>query len=189
MDRYEIEVKEELDARWLRRFEGFTLSHLPDGRTRLSGELPDQAALHGALARDSRSGTDPLARRTDRAPAGWQPYLIHIIGGNTQMNSHLLDSLWQNRWAGAAVACGLAALAGLLVAWTMPRGPATATQALIIMALGLAAGLTAGLVCAPAGRCCWRPWPTWSRSNWPAAGWPGRRSARSGWTRPSASWR
>ena len=62
------------------------------------------------------------------------------------MNSHLPHSLWQNRWAGAAVACGLAALAGLLVAWTMPRGPATATQALIIMALGLAVGLIAGLV-------------------------------------------
>jgi hypothetical protein len=51
MDRYEIEIKEELDAHWLRRFEGFTLSHLPDGRTRLSGELPDQAALHGTLMR------------------------------------------------------------------------------------------------------------------------------------------
>jgi hypothetical protein len=62
------------------------------------------------------------------------------------MNSHLLDSLWRNRWAGTAVACGLAALAGLVVAWTMPRGPATATQALIIMALGLAVGLIAGLV-------------------------------------------
>ncbi len=62
------------------------------------------------------------------------------------MNSHLLDSLWQNRWAGAAVACGLAALAGRLVAWIMPRGPATAPQALIIMALGLATGLTAGLL-------------------------------------------
>ena len=51
MDRYEIEVKEQLDARWMRRFEGFTLNHLPGGITKLSGELPDQAALHGALAR------------------------------------------------------------------------------------------------------------------------------------------
>lgn len=51
MDRYEFEVKEQLDARWLRRFEGLTLRHLPDGRTLLAGELPDQAALHAALTR------------------------------------------------------------------------------------------------------------------------------------------
>ena len=36
---------------WLRRFEEFTLSHLPDGRTRLSSDLPDQAARHGARTR------------------------------------------------------------------------------------------------------------------------------------------
>ena len=62
------------------------------------------------------------------------------------MHLHLLHTLWQYRWAGAAVAIGVAALAGLLVALTMPHGPATAAQALIILAVGVAVGLTAGLV-------------------------------------------
>ena len=57
----------------------------------------------------------------------------------------LLAPLWEHRWAGAAVTIIVAALVGLLVALTMPRGPATATQALIIVALGLAVGVVAGL--------------------------------------------
>lgn len=62
------------------------------------------------------------------------------------MATHLLVPLWEHRWAGAAVTAGIAALAGLLVAATMPHGPATAPQALSVMALGLLVGLTAGLV-------------------------------------------
>ena len=59
--------------------------------------------------------------------------------------THFLTSIWGHRWAGAAVAAGIAALAGLVVAQTMPHGPATAPQALIVMALSLIVGLTAGL--------------------------------------------
>ncbi len=59
--------------------------------------------------------------------------------------THFLISIWGHRWAGAAVTAGIAALAGLVVARTMPHGPATAAQALIVMALSLFVGLTAGL--------------------------------------------
>ena len=47
---YRIHVASELDPSWSRHFEGLTLS--PDhGQTILAGPLPDQAALHGILAR------------------------------------------------------------------------------------------------------------------------------------------
>jgi len=61
------------------------------------------------------------------------------------MKASLSTLLWQKRWASAAVTVGVATLAGLLVDLTMPHGPATALQALSIMAIGLAVGLLAGL--------------------------------------------
>ena len=50
-DIYHIQVKEHLDDRWAARFQGLTLRHQADGTTLLSGPVPDQAALHGLLAR------------------------------------------------------------------------------------------------------------------------------------------
>lgn len=44
------------------------------------------------------------------------------------------------------ITIGVAALLGLLTALTMPRGPATAGQALLVMGSTLLAGLLAGLL-------------------------------------------
>jgi proline iminopeptidase len=52
----------------------------------------------------------------------------------------------KHRWWGTAVTALAAALVGLLIAFTMPRGPATAGQALVVMGSSLAVGLLAGLV-------------------------------------------
>ncbi|MBK8987283.1 MAG: alpha/beta fold hydrolase [Chloroflexi bacterium] len=57
-----------------------------------------------------------------------------------------LTQLWHHRWWILGISLGAAALAGLVVALTMPRGPATAVQALIVMASSLAVGLLAGLL-------------------------------------------
>ncbi len=48
---YEIRVKGHLDQRWARYFEGMTISLLSTGETVLSGEVMDQASLHGLLSR------------------------------------------------------------------------------------------------------------------------------------------
>jgi len=48
---YEIKVKGHLDEHWSEWFNGLTVSHDESGNTILSGPLPDQAALHGLLAR------------------------------------------------------------------------------------------------------------------------------------------
>jgi proline iminopeptidase len=47
---------------------------------------------------------------------------------------------------GLVLAIGVAALAGLLVAFTLPRGPTTQTQALVVLAGGLLVGVLAGFV-------------------------------------------
>jgi proline iminopeptidase len=57
----------------------------------------------------------------------------------------LLHSVSSNRWLGIGVAVGVAALTGLIIALTLPRGPTTTAQALIVLITGLAVGVLAGL--------------------------------------------
>lgn len=46
---YEIRLQGHLSARWAARFDGMTISNQTDGTTLLTGEVTDQAALHGLL--------------------------------------------------------------------------------------------------------------------------------------------
>lgn len=46
-----ITVKGHLDERWSEWFGGLTITHRENGETILAGQLPDQAALHGVLAK------------------------------------------------------------------------------------------------------------------------------------------
>jgi hypothetical protein len=48
---YQITIASHLDDSWSEWFAGLTIHRLPSGETVLSGELPDQAALHGILVR------------------------------------------------------------------------------------------------------------------------------------------
>lgn len=50
-DYYEIKIKSHLDPGWADWFTGMKLTHLEGDETLLSGELPDQASLHGVLER------------------------------------------------------------------------------------------------------------------------------------------
>lgn len=49
-----MRVQGHLDSTWSDHFAGLTIRHLPNGRTELTGIVPDQAALYGLLnqARD-----------------------------------------------------------------------------------------------------------------------------------------
>jgi hypothetical protein len=48
---YELSVDGHLDDHWTGWFDDLTLTHESDGTTTLRGLVPDQAALHGLLAR------------------------------------------------------------------------------------------------------------------------------------------
>lgn len=48
---YEIRLKGHLDARWAGWFYGMTITLDENGNTLLSGQVADQAALHGLLKR------------------------------------------------------------------------------------------------------------------------------------------
>jgi hypothetical protein len=50
-EEYEITIKGHLNDAWAVYFPGLTLLRLESGETLLSGCLPDQSALHGALER------------------------------------------------------------------------------------------------------------------------------------------
>ena len=49
--RVEILVQGQLDNSWAEWFDGFTVEPAAGGKSVLRGVLPDQSALHGALAR------------------------------------------------------------------------------------------------------------------------------------------
>lgn len=51
-----------------------------------------------------------------------------------------------DRWLSLVITIGATALVGLVTALTMPRGPATAAQALVVMGSSLVVGLLAGLI-------------------------------------------
>jgi hypothetical protein len=58
---YDIRVRETIDEHWVTWFEPLTVAHTCNGQTVLRGVLPDQAALHGVLARISHLGLTLLS--------------------------------------------------------------------------------------------------------------------------------
>ena len=65
--RYEIRVRGHFDGDWSAWFDGLTITSLPGGETRLAGDLADEAALHGVLARVRDLGLPLLAVRREGA--------------------------------------------------------------------------------------------------------------------------
>ena len=68
---YEIIIKGHLSESWVEWFEGLTFEHTCDGRTILSGDIIDQAALHGLLKKIRDLGLPLLS--VNRIPAAEDP--------------------------------------------------------------------------------------------------------------------
>ena len=60
---YEIQVEHHLGPAVVAHFPGWTVTLAPDGTTVLEGAIPDQAALHGVLARIRDLGLTLVAVR------------------------------------------------------------------------------------------------------------------------------
>ena len=58
---YEIRLAGHLPARWSTWFEGLAVAPEPDGTTRLSGPVVDQAALYGLLKKVRDTGLTLIA--------------------------------------------------------------------------------------------------------------------------------
>jgi hypothetical protein len=58
---YEIRVRGVLDSRWSAWFDGLQISSDGRGQTTLAGEVVDQAALHGLLAKVRDLGLELLS--------------------------------------------------------------------------------------------------------------------------------
>ncbi len=63
MSVYEIRVKGHLGGRWSEWFDGLEITNLENGEALLSGEIADQAALHGVLAKVRDLGLPLVAVR------------------------------------------------------------------------------------------------------------------------------
>ena len=67
---YEITIQGRLDARWSARFDGMDLATEQTGATVLRGQVTDQAALHGLLARVRDLGLPLLSVHRVPTPPG-----------------------------------------------------------------------------------------------------------------------
>ena len=74
MAAYEIRVKGHLDGRWSEWFDGLTIANVENGDALLSGEIVDQSALHGVLAKVRDLGL-PLIAVTCFGPDQQEPTL------------------------------------------------------------------------------------------------------------------
>lgn len=72
--------------------------------------------------------------------------MAHHVSPRIGPAQRLLQVLWRDRRIGGAAVTVLVLLLGLAIAQTMPRGPATAAQALIAMASSLIVGSVAGFI-------------------------------------------
>lgn len=69
MAAYEIRVKGHLDGRWSEWFDGLQITNLENGEAMLSGDIVDQAALHGVLNKVRDLGL-PLVAVWSAGPRG-----------------------------------------------------------------------------------------------------------------------
>ena len=61
---YEIRVRGHLDGRWSEWFDGLLITDLENGEALLSGDIVDQAALHGVLNKVRDLGLPLVAVRS-----------------------------------------------------------------------------------------------------------------------------
>ena|SRR2546423_198164 len=91
---YEIRVKGSLDARWYELFEGMTIAS-ENNVTTISGMVPDQAALHGLLARVRDYGFVLISiNRAMERTSLYRTNLIMLFGASLWLNLFRHSIIW-----------------------------------------------------------------------------------------------
>ncbi len=81
--RYEIRLKGHLASRWSTWFDGLTVTNDRDGITVISGNVPDQSALHGLLQKVRDVGLPLLSvTRTEESTVDRSASTHHRTEGN-----------------------------------------------------------------------------------------------------------
>ncbi len=86
--RYQIRVRGHLDRAWSAWFDGLAISHEAGGDTLLEGELADQAALHGVLARVRDLGLPLLAVTAAAVPVATGAAGRGVVTGRSRPGDH-----------------------------------------------------------------------------------------------------
>jgi hypothetical protein len=68
MLRAEVRVKGQIATHWSSWFEGLAITHTPQGDTLLSGDVLDQAALYGLLAKLRDLGLVLISVHSEEVP-------------------------------------------------------------------------------------------------------------------------
>jgi hypothetical protein len=71
-----IRIKEHLDEGWQEWLEGLQIAHEPDGTSRLSGTLQDQAALHSVLTKLHHLSLTLLSLESRETPQDRRPVQV-----------------------------------------------------------------------------------------------------------------
>ncbi len=74
MSLYKIRVKGHLGGRWSEWFDGLEITNLENGEAMLSGDIVDQAALHGVLAKVRDLGLPLISVTRAEPPRQMRPY-------------------------------------------------------------------------------------------------------------------
>ena len=69
---YDIRIAGQLDTRWAEWFDGLTITNLENDTAQLSGDLVDQAALHGTLNKVRNLNLTLISVTSLNRPAGEQ---------------------------------------------------------------------------------------------------------------------
>ena len=67
---YDIRIKGQLDTRWTEWFDGLTITNFENDTAQLSGDLVDQAALHGTLNKVRNLNLTLISVTSPGSPSG-----------------------------------------------------------------------------------------------------------------------
>ncbi len=84
---YDIRIAGHLDTNWTEWFDGLTITNFENGTTQLSGDLVDQAALHGTLNKVRNLNLTLLSITSLESPSGQRQTVATAIEHEGESNA------------------------------------------------------------------------------------------------------